>query len=298
MSLPSTTGQRALDVPATPGSPLTQASLGRAPQVLTQAPLGTQKVVKPRLFLYGSDTGSPERTTQYFTQVYGAPKSAIVSVSTWDDVERELNACSSIGELLILSHAVFDAISLDGVQLTPNQFADRFAPIAPTIGSLQFDGCVIGTDLVGMHNIALRMKIDEVRGWTWWHYVDWWRMTGTGSDPAANLALFQPLAAVASPWLPRSRDGLTVYSQADQEPLFSANKLNLIGEYFIGELGQEAKPGFVAAVQAGTLDPNKHRPRGTCAVRRVDSAAAQGAVEIELAPYPPLLARVIMTPWT
>lgn len=297
MSLPSATGQRALDVPATPSSPVTQASLGGAPQVLTQAPLGTQKTPKTRLILVASDTGSPARTNQYFAQVYGAPTSTIVSVSSWDDVTRELEACSSIGELVILSHAVFDAVEIGGTQLTANQFADRFAPIAPPIGGLSFDGCVIGTDLVGIHGIATRMKIPQVRGWTWWHCLDYWRMTPTG-DAAAALAAFQPLAAIASPWLPKSLDGLTVYSQAEQERLFTAKTLNLVGEYFIGVLDDAARPDFVSAVRDGTLDPNKHRTRASGPVRLVDSAGAQGALQVELTPYPPLFARVIMTPWT
>lgn len=298
MSLPSATGQRALDVPATPGSPLTAASLDRAPQVLTQAPLGTEKKPRTLLILVADDAGSPALVNQYFAQVYGAPASAIVRVTSWDDVTRELEACSSIVELVILSHAVFDAAEIGGVQLTATQFADRFAPVAPPISRLSFDGCVIGTQLAGMHDLALRMKISQVLGWTWWHYMDWWRMTPTGTDMAKNLAMFQPLAASASPWLPKSLDGRTTYSQAEQEPLFTAGKLNLVGEYLIGVLDDEAKPDFVTAVQEGKLDPGKHRTRVSAPIRLVDSAGGQAALEGELVPYPPLLARVVMTPWT
>lgn len=296
MSLPSPTGQRALDVPSTPSSPLTEASLGRGGQVLTQAPLGTQKTAKVQLALIGTDTGSQELTSKYITQVYGWPQSAIVYVSNWDDVSRELEACSDIGQLVILSHAIYDAISISGMQLTANQFTDRFAPIAPPIGGLSFDGCVFGTQLDGVHALATRMKIPEVRGWTWWHYMDWWQVVPTG-DPAAALTAFQPFAAVASQWLPRSLDGRTVYSQAEQESLFSKGTLKLFAEYFTGLLDDPAKPDFVTAVLEGKLDPNKHRPRASAPVRLVESADAQSALEVELTPYPPLFARVVMTPW-
>lgn len=296
MSLPSPTGQRALNVPATPASPLTEASLGRTGQVLTQAPLGTQKSAKAKLALVADDALSPERAYAYFSQVYGWPTSAIVVVSSWDDVERELGACSSIGELVIFSHAVFDAVSVGGAQLTGRQFADRFKPVAPLIEGLSFDGCVFGGQLEGIHYIATQLKIPRVRGWTWWHALDWWRVPPQG-DPAAALAAFQPLAAIASTWLPHSLDGQRVYTQAEQEPMFSAGKLNLLAEYFVGVLDDAATPNFGAAVVAGTMDPNKQRPRSGAPERLVDSSGAQAALEIELTPYPPLFARVVMTPW-
>lgn len=297
MSLSSPTGQRALDVPSTPSSPLTEASLGRARQVLTQAPLGTQKAPRTRLAIVADTAGSVDLTVLYFTQVYGWPRSAVVHVSSWDDVTREFNACSSIGELVFLTHAIFDVVDIGGTQLTTKQFADRFAGTAPPIGSLSFDGCVIGTALPGMHYIATTMTIPEVRGYTWWHYMDRWRMFPTGTNAAESLALFQPLAAVASPWLPKSVDGRTVITPSEQVTLFSANKLNVFAEYFHGDYDGAAKPDFITAVQNGTLDPTRHVPRVSAATRLVDSAGAQTALEIELTPYPPPFCRVVMTPW-
>jgi hypothetical protein len=296
MSLTTATGLRALDVPATPTTPLGDASLGRAPQVLTQAPLGTEKKATDKLVFVDSSIGRLDLITQHYVQVYGYRASDIVPVSSWDDVKVRLAACSSIGEMCIFSHSVYSAVELNGAQRTANQIADEFAAVAPPISTLSFDGCVIGTDLVGLHAIATRLKISYVRGWTFWHYLDWWRMTPTG-DPGAALAVFQPLGARASPWLPQSADGKQTISLAEQEPLFSAGTLNLAGEYFVHSLTEEVKPDFVTAVQNSTLDPAIHRTRGSAETRLIDSAGAHGAADAAIKGTPPLLARVVVTPW-
>ncbi len=296
MSRTPATGQRALDVPATPATPLVDASLQRTPEVLTQAPLRTEKKPKDRLALIDDYAGSLDLVRQYFVQVYHWKATDVVEVSSWDAAEAELAKCSSIGELVILSHAVYSAVSVHGVQLTPNQFADRFAPVAPPISALSFDGCVIGQDLSGLHAIATRMKISQVRGWTFWHYMDWWRMTPTG-DPAGALAQFQPLAQRASPYLPKSLLGDVTYSAAEQEPLFSSSKLNLAGEYFVESILSMVKPDFVQAIIANQIDPAIHRTRSSAEIRLIDSGAAQSALETALSTSRPVFARAVVTPW-
>lgn len=295
MSLPSPTGLRALDVPSTPTSPLEAASLGRAPQVLTQAPLGTEKKPRTQLVLVASDTHSMGIAPQYYAQIHGWPASSIVQVSSWDDVKRELSACSSIGELVLFTHSVYDALEVNGTQLTANQFLAEFEKIAPPIGSLTFDGCVFGTNLEGLHAIATGMKIPQVRGWTYWHCISPWNFFPTGSIADA-LAEFQPLADRASPWLPKSADGLSVYSRAEQEALFIKSKMNLAGEYFVYLFSDQLKD-MRQALTDGSMVPDKHRTRGSADVRLVDSAGAQGALDMEIRSSRPPFFRVVMTPW-
>ncbi|MCC6319047.1 MAG: hypothetical protein IT361_15310 [Gemmatimonadaceae bacterium] len=295
MSLTTPAGMRALDVPATPSSSVGTASLARAPEVLVQAPLGTQKKAVDRLALFAA--GSPALVRQFYAQVHGWPASAVVQVSSWSDIKAQLASCSSIGELAILSHAAYSAVSVGGAQRTAGQFCDEVASVAPSIGSLAFDGCVFGTDLPGLHTIATRLRIPRVYGWTFWHYMDWWNPFPATGDPAADLAVFQPLGQAASPWLPKSVNGQQVYTLAEQEPLFSARKLNVAAEYFVESLTMMADPSFLLALQDGRLDPATHRPRGSAEFRLIDSSGAQGAADAAINASRPMFGRIEMTPW-
>lgn len=294
MSRSSATGTRALDVPATPGTPLRDASLTRGADVLSQAPLGTTAAARDRLVLVDTSLSS-SLVTQFFAQVYGIT-SPLTGVSSWSDVEREVRACSSIGELLLFSHAVYSAASIGGVQKTPSQIADLLAPVMPPTATLRFEGCVLGHALDGLHDLALRLRIGQVQAWTFWHYLDWWNPFPTG-DPAAALAKFSPLAVVAEPYLPASADGARTISVAVQEASFSANALSLAAEYFIEVLGTHAKPNFAAAVQQGLLTASAHRPRGSAEYRLIDSAGSQAALDALNNSTRPPFARVVMTPW-
>lgn len=295
MSLTSVTGSRVLEVPATPATPLADASLSRSSAVVPQAALGSEKVPKDRLVLVDALTGRPDLVRQMFAQVYGWT-GAIVTVESWEQVVREIANCSRIGELLFYSHAVYDALSVNGTQKTSAQFIDAIAPVAPSISSIIFEGCVIGNDLVGLHEMATRLRVSRVQGWTYWHYLDWWRPVPTG-DAAAALTAFQPAAARAEPYLPASPDGARTVSVSDQSKAFATSTLSLAGEYFVESLYSEVKPSFEAAILNSLLTPDLHRPRASAEYRLIDSSAAQGALEPLLISTRPPFARVVMTPW-
>ena len=293
MSQTPATGQRALDVPATPTTPLVDASLGQAPHVLTQAPLQTEKAPIDRLALVAA--GSFELMQQYFVQVYRWQASDVREVSSWAAVEAEFAKYSSINELVVVSHSSASGVWISGDKdLTPDQFAERFRPLAPPITSLSFDGCMIGNDLTGLHAIATKMKISQVRGWTFWHYLDLWQIVPIG-DPAAALDAFRPLATKAAPYLPKNVAGDT-YSVAEQEPLFSSSTLKLAAEYFF-ETFDHLPSKFVDMITANKTDPAIHRTRASAEIYNVNSAAAQSSLEEALNSSRPLFARAVVTPW-
>lgn len=294
MSLPGLTGGRALAVPATPSTPLADASLSRSAEVLTQAPLGTQPAARARLVLVDASVAGT-LVTQFFAQVYGVTE-PITPVSSWNDVAREIGAYASIGELYILSHAVYGAISIDGSQKTPSQVADLLQPIMPPTSSFRIEGCVLGHALDGLHDLAVRLKVAQVQAWTYWHVLDWWNVPPTG-DINAALAQFSPLAAAAQPYLPASPDGLRTIDVPTQEAAFTASALALAAEYFVEVYGSHAKPNFGSALQAGGVNPTLHVPRGAAQYRLVDSAGAQSALDALLNSSRPPFCRVVMTPW-
>ena len=144
--------------------------------------------------------------------------------------------------------------------------------------------------------MATRLRVSRVQGWTYWHYLDWWRPVPTG-DAAAALSAFEPVAARAEPYLPASPDGARTVSVADQSKAFAASTLSLAGEYFVESLYSEVKPNFEAAILGDLLTPALHRSRASAEYRLVDSSAAQAALEPLLISTRPPFARVVMTPW-
>jgi hypothetical protein len=296
MSLSAATTQRALDVPATPTSALPTAALGNAERVLTDAPLGTQKPAAGFLALIAGDLGRLDLFDQYMQQLYAAPAKSAKAVTSFEHLRDVLSGYASVSRLVLVGHGLANEFKVGTRQLTHTQFAAEFAGKVPPIGELCFDGCMMGGNPAGLREIALSLGCSIVRAWSFFHVLDWWRMTPTGDVNAAS-AQFLPLAARAAPYLPKSLDGKSTYSDLEQDALFRTSSLNLAGEYFIELEVHAAGKSFIASVTNSLLDPAQHRPRSSAESRLVDSLDTQSALEIELASFRPLLARVSVTPW-
>lgn len=290
---------RALDVLATPTTALSEASIRTEPRVLTEAPLGTERPAVTQLIVVDTTVPSHERLVRLVTQVYRTPASSIRGVQSWESLAAELSGYSRIDDLVVVTHSVFDAVQIAGVQRTASQIVEVLKH-SPPVGAVTFEGCVFGRDLSGMHEVATKLGIGSVRGWTYWHAFDRWAVVPTG-DREAAVAAFGDAAARASPYLPKDVLGVSTYSVAEQEKAFAASSLDLASEYFVESLYQLVpsfdKPSFEKAVLEGLLDAVVHRTRGSAEMRVIDSAGAQSALETELGRSRPIFARVVVTPW-
>lgn len=294
MSRPVVLDQRALLVPATPTAAAGVAALGNRGAIVPDTPLGTGGGTVGTLAIMSRDLGR-KKFEPYVSQLYSLGAATLIDVQSFAELVAVLLRYQRIGHLILIGHSVPNDFRIGERQLTCSQIATELAGVAGRIGELTFDGCMIGQNPAGLHEIAVRLGCAFVRGWTFWHCLDRWAEFPTGNvDQAA--ADFAPLAAVAEPYLPRGSAGAT-WSAAEQVAAFRTSSLNLMAEYFVESYASHLAPNFAVAVREGRVNSAVHLPRSAAESRLVDSSGAQQALELDLGRSRPVFARTIVTPW-
>lgn len=224
------TPDTALQVPATPVTPLPTAATGKANQVLATGATAPKKRKGGRVLVTEASLSSMAQSL--FLQTQGVPPDEVVLVKSAEDFRDRLAEYSSIDHLAILLHMVEDELLFAEKQRSLSETQAVIEGSVPPIARWTFDGCGIGRGTSSLYAFAEHFGVARMEGWTHYHHLEVWGKTVTGIPSAATIAAQHTELEHAANFLPKGDAGAT-YTASEMEALMQQGlSFDCVSEFF------------------------------------------------------------------
>lgn len=304
------TPDTALQVPATPVTPLPNAATGKANQVLATGATSPRKRKGGRVLVTQPSLSS--MAERLYEQTQGVPPDEVVFVKSAEDFRDRLAEYSSIDHLSILLHMVEDELLFESKQRSLSETQAVIEGSVPPIARWTFDGCGIGRGTASLYAFAEHFGVARMEGWTHFHHLEPWGMAVTGIPSAATIAAQHVTVERAGNFLPKGDAGAT-YTASEMEALMQqGTSFEYISEFFTYDYEEQMKfadvlndPRWVDTITGQpVLQPwtavrhpsEAWYPRTAAKTRVVSSQQEASAFEVYFGSNPELYRVVILPP--
>ncbi|MCC6930530.1 MAG: hypothetical protein IT359_16200 [Gemmatimonadaceae bacterium] len=224
------TPDTALQVPATPVTPLSNAATGTNNQVLATGATSPKKRKGGRVLVTQPSLSSVAEVL--FEQTQGVPPDEVVYVESAEQFRDRLAEYSSIDHLAILLHMIEDELLFAQKQRTLAETQVVIEGSVPPIARWTFDGCGIGRGTSALYAFAEHFGVARMEGWTHYHHLESWGKVVSGVPSAATIAAQHTELERAANFLPKGDAGAT-YSASEMESLMQqGTSFTYLSEFF------------------------------------------------------------------
>ncbi|MFN8668053.1 MAG: hypothetical protein U0164_12820 [Gemmatimonadaceae bacterium] len=224
------TPDTALQVPATPVTPLPNAATGKANQVLAAGATAPKKRKGGRILVTTSEFRAVAEAL--YLQTQGVPPDEVRLVTSAEALRDVLAEYSSVDHLSILIHMVEDELLFDTKQLSLSQTQTVLDGSVPPIARWSFDGCGIGRGTSSLYAFAEHFGVARMEGWTHYHHIEPWGKTVTGPVSAAQIAGIHTEVERAANFLAKGDAGATYTASEIEASLQQGTSVQLESEFF------------------------------------------------------------------